>query len=348
MKLPIPQKTYSFEWLPEWRDDRRLREILAEVLPELSSRAIVKLVSNGLVRADGETLDDLDKPFPEGAVLTVDLRHGIKGEQKPTKPRLADRMQVLDDREDFVVVSKAAGVSVQPTDEKGDGPPLVELLKHYWRAKKQPILNPTVVHRLDKDTSGLMVLAKSIPAARHLQRQAGGRFMERRYIAVVGGKMEPDSGIWQNYIGEGENGLRQVVAPSGAYSEEKTPPLGVQEAITRYKVVERLRGATVIELKLETGRRHQIRIHCAEAGHPVIGDRVYSKLAVMRHPELALPAGKKGPKRLMLHASRLKFQTPEPPHRWLTFRSDPPGDFQEFVENRRLLPRPETAKSVRK
>ncbi|MBI5153681.1 RluA family pseudouridine synthase [Candidatus Poribacteria bacterium] len=328
-RLPVPQKLYEFAWQPEW-SGLRTREVLAKTLTELPSRAGVLAIANGLVSAGGAVLDDLDSPVPEGAALTVDLRHGFRGEGKPRHPKLKDQVRVLHDDEDLVVVSKAAGVIVQPVpdEQEGEGRPLVELLKHYWKSRGAPAVNPIVVQRLDKLTSGLLVLAKTVPAGRHLQRQAGGRFMERRYVALVEGKLARKLGTWKNVIGKGPEGFRQVV---GEWPEEdaKLPP-GSSRAVTHFRVLEEFEGFSLLELKLETGRTHQIRVHCAEAGHPVAGDPVYLKLARMRFP--GIRTGKTDFPRMMLHAERLKFQHPSQEARWLTFEDPPPAEMREAIE----------------
>ncbi|MCB2155635.1 RNA pseudouridine synthase [bacterium] len=351
MKLPVPQKKYEFRWRADWQD-RRLKEILAEVLPKVSSRALVLIVANGLVKADRKKLDDLDAPIPSGADLTVDLTHGARGQGRSKNRPLLDQMKVVHDDEHVVVVDKAEGILVQPV-EGTRGTPLVELLKHYWQSKGERPVNPIVVQRLDKETSGLMVMGKTADAGRNLQRQAAGRFMERRYVALVEGRIREDRGTWHNLIGVGEGKLRQVVGPvpepeeTGAKPKPKPAKQGPggQEAITHYKVLERLPGATLLELRLETGRTHQIRIHCAEAGHPVIGDPVYVKLARMRHDSQRFGRQVPPSKRMMLHAIRLKFQHPIKTSRWITKTSEMPSAFAKYMD---LLKNPPPEKVRRK
>jgi 23S rRNA pseudouridine1911/1915/1917 synthase len=338
---PVDQKLHLLEWKPSW-EGKRLKEILAAEFPSLGSRAIVMLVRNNLVEADEETLEDLDAHFEQGTVLRVDLRHGIHGKGKPKRPMLRELIGVRHDDDFLVVVSKAPGIVVQPVEDEttGRNPPVVELLKHYWRSKNLPVINPILVHRLDKETSGLMVLAKNVDAARELQKQAAGRHMERRYVAIVEGTVEDDRGTWQSFMGRGEDGHRQNL-PEVERNAKGQLPHGVQEAITHFKVIERIgRRATLLELELETGRTHQIRIHCAEAGHPVVSDGLYVKLAQKRFPDRRFGAFKPPPTRLMLHALRLKFRHPALGRKYLTFREEPPEAFEMFLEQVRKGPAP--------
>jgi 23S rRNA pseudouridine1911/1915/1917 synthase len=257
-------------------------------------------------------------------------------------------------------------VLVQPLQGErsgGKNQPLVELLKHYWKAKGLPIANPILVHRLDKETSGLLVLAKTAVAGRHLSRQAAGHFMERRYVAIVQGILEGERGTWRSYIGEGEGGLRQALRPADPDETVRPAPGGDEEeedgersgprrnergaspgegklAITHWTVRRRVAGLTVLDLRLETGRTHQIRVHCAEAGCPIVGDRVYIRLAFMRFPNRPFRDLAVEPTRMMLHAARLKFQHPGRETRWLNFTAPEPVEFEAyliaFAEARRL------------
>lgn len=337
-RISVAQRLHRFEWSPLWQD-RRLKEVLRDLLPELSSRAAVLIVANGLVRAGHAVLDNLDAPIPEGAALTVDLRHGVRGEKTPRHGRLADQIRVLYDDPHLVVLSKAAGVVVQPVPEDpGVGTPVVELLKHYWRARQEPAVNPILVQRLDKETSGLMVLAKSVPIARELQAQIARHVMERRYMALVEGQVAGERGIWRTMMGVGEDGRKQSLAKETEEKEGEETPSGAKLAVTHWAVQQRLATATLLELRLETGRTHQIRIHCAEAGHPVIGDPVYAHLARRRQRGSKPPKAPRITGRMMLHACKLKICHPGLGNRWLTFRDELPQEFRETLETRGRSP----------
>lgn len=329
---PAPtQQVHEFPWDDTWAG-RSVKEILVEVLPGLSSRERVLVVVNGLVEVGDEPIDNLNALVPDGAPMRIDLRHGVHGRGKPSRPRLVDQIRVLHDDQDVVVISKAAGVVVAPTDDEEGrhGPPVIELLQRYWKARGEPVINPIVVHRLDKGTSGVMVLAKNVDAGRALQRQAAARVMERRYVALVEGRLRGERGTWDTLLGRGEDNLRQEV--EAERDGEGRLPHGVQQAITHYTVADYAGPLTRLDLRLETGRTHQIRIHCAEAGHPVVGDPVYVRLAKKRFPAQRFGEGPfEKPPRMFLHACYLKFQHPGPGNRWKTFRDEPPAVFDEFV-----------------
>jgi len=355
----LPQKLFEFDLRPEWKD-KRLKEVLREALPDLGSRHALLAIRNGLVHSSrGDVLEDADTPVQGG--FTVDLRHGIHGKGKASHPHLHERMKVLHDDEHVVVVSKRSGTPVQPThqEDKESGTrkrtaPLVELLKHYWRANKKPTVNPVVIQRLDMGTSGMLVMGKTVEAGRQLQRQLRPpRKLQREYMAIAAGNFETAKGVWQSYIAPGRMGLRQSISAPGG-----RPPRNpkAQHAITHFEVVQQFEGFALLRLKLETGRTHQIRIHCAEAGHPLLGETVYTRLAenildrlakqklkpTNKHPyEEAMRMVRNGilkpeiPKRpaprLALHCFRLSFIHPGTKKR-KNFEETLPDDLQSYIE----------------
>lgn len=354
----LPQKLHQFAYSPYW-EGKRLKEIVRTVMPQIGSRDALLVIKNGLVgAAGGERIDDADASLPEGATLEVDLRHGVHGRGRPKHKHLHDRMKVVHDDEHLVVVMKNAGTAVQPKGDEADGKshtaPLVELLKHYWKANNKPYVNPILVQRLDQGTSGLMVLGKTAEAARYLQSQLRGkRKLRREYLAIVAGDFQTDRGAWKTYIGKGKIGLRQTVAANVGRKPQSST---AQYAETQFEVVERFGDRTLLRLKLETGRTHQIRIHCAEAGHPVLGDDVYTRLAentidrvakgkaptempdhpyaetekLVRGGVIKLELPKKAPKRLALHATRLSFEHPATRKR-MTFEDALPEELRRFL-----------------
>lgn len=335
--MTLPDQKYYTLPLGEANKGQRLKEFIQARFPMLSVREVVMLVNNNLVTLDEETASNLDEELPATGVLYVDLRHGTKGVQKPKRKAIRDQLHVLHDDEHCIVVNKFSGVVVQPVEglakEKPSGPPLVELLKHYWKKTGAPSVNPYVIQRLDKGTSGVMVLAKTMHASRFLQRQAAERQMERKYQAIVLGSMTKDSGVWRSYLGEDEAKRRHSIL---RLREDQPlleqPPEGGKIAITHFKVLRRFQRASLIELKLETGRTHQIRIHSAESAHPILGDGVYIHLAKHLFPMVPFEEGVPKVERMMLHAAHLKFQHPAPPHRWLTFRVELPEQMTLLLE----------------
>lgn len=190
----------------------------------------------------------------------------------------------------FLVVEKPAGIAVHPGGRK-QGPTVVELLARQ-EAREGHTGSIHAVHRLDRDTSGLLLLARSPAAHATLDRALRAGRVERGYMAVAAGSLEGEEGTFEGPIGPHprRRDLRAVV-PGGA------------PAVTRWRVLERGAGATLVEARLETGRTHQVRVHLAAAGHPLVGDRWYGGPATV--------AGAPPPGRLALHAHHLAFPDPE-------------------------------------
>lgn len=269
-----------------------------------------------------------------GAVETDSARRLCAGEEvsiQPTAPR--QRAGVLPaaaiayaDR-DVVVVRKPAGVLTCPYED-GDKNTLVDLTRAALRRERgadryDPMLG--VVHRLDKDTTGLLVFARTLPAKRALEVQFRRHTVLRQYLALVHG--EADEATIETLLvpdrGDGLRGSWGVFrAPVGR------PPGDGRRAVTHVRVLERLHTATLVECRLETGRQHQIRIHLSEAGHPLVGEPVY--IRDYRGPRFDAP-------RPMLHAALLGFEHPrtsEP----MRFEEDLPEDLRAMLARLRARP----------
>jgi 23S rRNA pseudouridine1911/1915/1917 synthase len=242
---------------------------------------------------------------------------------------------------DVVVVRKPPGVLTVPFD-RGDRDTLLALTRVALRrlearaASGAPAVNPTLraVQRLDKDTSGLLVFARHVAAQRALQQQLARRAVVRRYQALVHGAAA--DAVYDTWLVEDRgDGLRGSWPRAGDRTPGAPllmpPPAAARHAVTRVQVLERLRCATLVACELETGRQHQIRIHLAEAGHPVVGETVYVR--DFRGRPIAAP-------RPMLHAEVLGFLHPRD-GRPLRFTEPPPADFAEIL--RRLRRRRESA-----
>lgn len=232
------------------------------------------------------------------------------------EPGLTDLVVHLD--AEVVVVRKPAGILTVPF-ERNDRDTLLALARVAVRrieAGKGKEGSPTLraVQRLDKETSGLVVFARTIPAQRHLQRQLAAHTVTRRYLAIVHGAAA--DAVHETLLvpdrGDGLRGSWGVFRPARG-----EPPTEAREAVTRVRVRERLPGATLVACELETGRQHQIRIHLAEAGHPLVGETVYVR--DWRAPLLPAP-------RPMLHAAVLGFAHPRT-QKTLRFEEPPPADF---------------------
>jgi 23S rRNA pseudouridine1911/1915/1917 synthase len=238
---------------------------------------------------------------------------------------------------DVVVVRKPPGVLTVPFD-RGDRDTLLALARVALRrlearrarsgravaagaAATPAAVNPTLraVQRLDRDTSGLLVFARNVAAQRALQQQLARREVGRRYEALVHGAAA-DATLESWLIEDRGDGLRGSWRPGPA-----GPPPGARHAVTHVRALEALRGATRVACELETGRQHQIRIHLAEAGHPLVGETVY----VRDYAGPRIPAP-----RPMLHAAALSFRHPRD-GRPLRFEEPPPADFAEILQRLR-------------
>jgi 23S rRNA pseudouridine1911/1915/1917 synthase len=197
----------------------------------------------------------------------------------------------------MIVIDKPAGMVVHPAPGNFTGT-LVHALLHHCKDLTgiNGVLRPGIVHRLDKETSGVMVVAKSDEAFQHLTKQFKNRTLDKVYLAIARGTFQPEEGVIDLPVGRHPKERKRMCAPS---------PRG-REAVTDWKVLERFRGAMFLELHPRTGRTHQIRVHLAAVGHPVLGDPLYGRGKGMKDP---LGHGKKL-QRHALHAYRLGLTHP--------------------------------------
>ena len=218
----------------------------------------------------------------------------------PAPPGCPTPLRLVHEDDDILVVDKPAGLLTIATESERERT-AYRLLRDWVANRGARSSRLFIVHRLDRETSGLIVFAKSVAAKEHLQAQFAVRTAERVYVAVVEGAGAPAEGTLVSRLAE-DRALRVRVAERG----------DGKEAITRYRVLERRRGATLVELRLVTGRRAQIRAQLAAAGHPIAGDAQYgSRANPMR--------------RLALHATRLAFVHPRGSR--VSFDSPPPAAF---------------------
>jgi 23S rRNA pseudouridine1911/1915/1917 synthase len=276
------------------------------------------LCTDGRVTVDGERCLDPARRIAPNAIVTVD-EHGPKLEKGP----LAKDAIVHFDR-DLVVVDKPPGM-LSVADEAGNKDTLAEytrmLLRRMDRNGKDAGL--FVVHRLDRDTSGVMVFARTTAAHRTLAAQLRAHDIERIYHAIAHGPVS-EAHVDTCLVMDRGDGLR---GSHGHFRRAKgVPPPDAKRAITHIRPLAALSGATLVECRLETGRQHQIRIHLSELGHPLVGERVYIRDYAGARIEAP---------RTMLHARTLGFVHPGSGER-VSFERDPPEDFQAMVRLLRL------------
>ena len=268
------------------RDGERLDAALSRLIPGLTRSAAQRLLEGGLVTSGGAVLRKSGKTVP-GLTVTVDL-------PDPQPVRLVPQDIPLDVRyedDDLIVVNKPKGLVVHPAAGHPDET-LVNALLFHCGASLSGIngeLRPGIVHRIDKDTSGLLVAAKNDAAHQALAAQLAGHSLSRVYEAIVCGGVREDSGTVDAPIGRHPSDRKRM-----AVTERGSRP-----AVTHYEVIARYRGYTHIRCRLETGRTHQIRVHMAYRNHPILGDLVYGH----KKPEL-------GQDSQCLHARELRFTHP--------------------------------------
>jgi 23S rRNA pseudouridine1911/1915/1917 synthase len=236
-------------------------------------------LARGRVTVNGEVVRD-------GRTVVADTDRIGLGDETVARVTLPHPLRLVHEDDQLIVIEKPADLLTIATDKEQDR--TAYRMVYGYLASKRPPTRPLIVHRLDRQTSGLLVLAKSVPAKRALQQQFAGRTVTREYVAVVEGRVESDAGTLEDRIVQ-SSALK--VRRAGATEE------GARLAVTRYRVRERGVATTLLDVTLGTGRRHQIRVQLAAMGHPVAGDRTYH-------------ATTDPIRRLCLHASALGFVHP--------------------------------------
>jgi 23S rRNA pseudouridine1911/1915/1917 synthase len=289
-----------------------LAAALRRMLPGRSWSDVRRLCARGKVSVDGQVEQHDARRLAEGQ--TVELRPTAR---TPVPPAPAGFRIVFEDPH-LVVIEKPTGITSVPYERKDTGTAL-DLIRNAWRgAKRKATATPLyTVHRIDKDTSGLLCFAKTRLAERGMHTVFQKHLAERTYLACAEGRVMP--GRIESYLvadrGDGIRGSAKVRGQG-------------QHAVTHVEVLERLPRATLCQVRLETGRTHQIRIHLAERGHPLVGETVYNR-DLIRRGGRPLPAA-----RLLLHARTLGFAHPVTGER-LAFDAPPPADFLEVLEGLR-------------
>lgn len=282
---------------------------LVRALTGLSHSAVQGLFDHGCVFRDGAPCHDPLTPLRAGERVELRYDAGRRYRPKP-RPRTHAAFRLVHEDPHLIVVDKAAGVLTVPA--QGETDTLLDAVRSQLGrgARHPPKLY--VVHRLDRDTSGLLVIARSAKVARALEEQFAAHAPERMYRAIVAGRLTQDRGTFRSHL----------AADASLNQRSTRGPDEGKLAITHFEVTARIPGATAVCVRLETGRRNQIRVHFSEAGHPVLGDRRYSPDQA-RHPRW--PA-----KRLALHAAVLGFTHPML-GQLLRFESPLPEEFSRFL-----------------
>lgn len=289
----------------------RLDKMLAEMMPDTSRSYIQKLIEEGMVKVNGQVCtskkemvtaeDEFDVTMPEPEVLSVEP------EDIP--------LEIVYEDDDVLVVNKPKGMVVHPAAGNYNGTLVNAIMFHCGDSLSSinGVIRPGIVHRIDKDTSGLLVVAKNDAAHASLAQQLKDHSMTRVYTALVYNNFREDDGTVDEPIGrDPKNRLRNAVTYSNS-----------RDAVTHFSVLERFGKYTLIEARLETGRTHQIRVHISYIKHPLVGDALYG-------PEKN-PFGVQGQ---MLHAGVLGFVHPSSGE-YMEFKSSLPEEFEKVLRRLR-------------
>jgi 23S rRNA pseudouridine1911/1915/1917 synthase len=314
---PAPWQVTATEADAGGRADR----FLAEAIGTLSRSRVKTLIEGGMVARDGQTLREPAEPVRAGATYTLDRPAPVSAVPEPQ----AMQLPILYEDTDLLVIDKPAGLVVHPAPGHADGTLVNALLAHC--GDTLPGIGgerrPGIVHRLDRDTSGVMVVAKTEQALAALSAAFAARDLDRAYLALVWGLPTPASGEIEGAIGrDPRDRKRMAMVKSGG-----------KPALTRYRTLGVAHASVArLECRLATGRTHQIRVHLAARGHPVIGDPVYLRrvpAAARALPESARRAALDFP-RQALHAATLGFAHPRTGVP-LAFTTPPPADLLDLM-----------------
>jgi 23S rRNA pseudouridine1911/1915/1917 synthase len=290
---------------------KRLDKFLVGKLRDRFSRAFLqRLIRDRSVLVDGQPRRNNDHVKPGEyveVVLTAPTESDIMAEKIPLK--------IVYEDDDLLIVNKPAGMVVHPAPGNYSGTLVNALLAHCRNLSGiGGVRKPGIVHRLDKGTSGLLVVAKSDRAHRILAKQFKAKTTKRVYAAIVKGVVQFDNGIVEAPLARDRKDRMKMTVE---FDEERS-----RDAVTRYHVLERFKDSTLVEVTLGTGRTHQVRVHMAHIGYPVLGDGTYGT-----------PDGLKRP---MLHARMIGFTHPATGE-YMEFTSKLPRDMQEVIEKKKRV-----------
>ena len=271
-------------WRPDsifiWRNEEEttLLRCLEQKLSDHKRSSLKAMMKYGQVAVNGVPTSQFDVTVQPGDEMSVNFTRPFVTFSHP-------RIRLVYEDDDIIVVHKGSGILSVGTDNRSDGT-AYSIVRNYLK-NKDPHLKLFIIHRLDRDTSGLMMFAKNIEAKEAMQHNWNNMVLSRTYVAVVEGKVEEESGTVRSYLAE--------TSQYEVYSTQN--PEEGQLAITRYKRLDCRHGYSLMELSLDTGRKNQIRVHMKDLGHPIVGDRKYgAKSSPLR--------------RMALHARTLRFVHP--------------------------------------
>ena len=307
----MPQKTYNTKpgternsFKPDVietyqvKEESKLMDFLIMSMPQRKRTTIKNLLSHNQVAVNGVPTTQFDTPLAPDDEVKVNL-------SREFRVFYNRRLKLVYEDDDIIVVNKGYGLLSMGTDKIKDGT-AYSILRDYlkWKDPRNKIF---IVHRLDRDTSGLMVFAKSVEAKERLQHNWNNMVLSRKYLAVVEGNPDPEEGEVRSYLAE--NSRFEVYSTNN--------PEEGQLAVTRYKTLRSRNGFSLMEVSLDTGRKNQIRVHMKDLGHPITGDRRYGAKSSPIH-------------RMALHAQTLRFVHPIT-RKDMNFSTPIPASFAKLV-----------------
>lgn len=295
----------------------RLDKALADAT-DLSRERIKGLIADGAVQVGGRQATSPSAKVEAGTAFAIQVPAPVPLEAEPQDIALT----IVYEDADLIVVDKPAGMVVHPAAGNRDGT-LVNALLHHCRGGLSGINGverPGIVHRIDKDTSGLLVVAKTDSAHEGLARQFADHSIARRYVAICAGTPRPAEGTIDARLGRSDRDRKKMAV----LREDATRG---KHAVTHYRTTKSLGVASILECRLETGRTHQVRVHCASIGHPLLGDPQYG-----RDPKALRPILEKlSFRRQALHAASLGFIHPTS-GTWYEYTAQIPYDMAELID----------------
>ncbi|UAW99079.1 23S rRNA pseudouridine(1911/1915/1917) synthase RluD [Halopseudomonas nanhaiensis] len=291
---------------------QRLDQVAAQLFPDFSRSRLQTWIKDGSLKVDGKSVRTRDTVYG-GEQLELDAERETQGDWQPE----AIELNIVYEDHALLVINKPAGLVVHPAAGHQDGTLLNALLHHAPELAKVP--RAGIVHRLDKDTTGLMVVAKTLEAQNALVNQLQARTVTREYECVVVGVMTAGGKVDQPIARHGSNRQKMAVVAGG------------KDAVSHYRVISRFRAHTHVKVKLETGRTHQIRVHMSHINFPLVGDQTYGgRLRIPPGASQSLIRMLREFPRQALHARRLELEHPDD-GRAMRWESPLPEDMRQLL-----------------
>ena len=301
--------------VPERLSGSRLDHAACELYAEYSRTVLKKCIDGNTLRLNGAAAKPSTK-VKSGDKIELEVPQEINDDQK-ILPQKID-FDVISENKDFIVVNKPSGIVVHPGAGNPDRTLLNGLINEFPELQYLP--RGGLIHRIDKNTSGLLLVARNIQSYGFLSKILQKRAISRIYLAVVNGVMISGGSVEANIRRDNIVRTRMKVSDSGRYAK------------TNFRILKKYRAHTLLEVQLETGRTHQIRVHMASIGYPILGDTAYGARPHMpKNPTASLRENVSAFSRQALHATRLEFTFPEEGKKWL-FVSRLPSDLNALID----------------